>query len=72
VPELVQHDFTTQNVVSRLQEILVEGPARSRMLEGLTRVKALLRPPERGADPAPHPADRAAEIILALLAGAKA
>jgi lipid-A-disaccharide synthase len=72
VPELVQHDFTAQNVVSRLREILPEGPARSRMLEGLTRVRALLRPPERGADPAPHPADRAAEIILALLAGAKA
>jgi lipid-A-disaccharide synthase len=71
VPELVQHDFTAQNVVSRLREVLPEGPARSRMLEGLTRVKALLRPPERGADPALHPADRAAKIILTLLAGAK-
>jgi lipid-A-disaccharide synthase len=72
VPELVQHDFTAENVVSRLREVLAEGPARSRMLEGLSRVKDLLRPPQHGADPAPHPADRAAEIILALLAGAKA
>ncbi len=71
VPELVQHDFTAQNVVSRLREVLPEGLARNQMLEGLTRVKELLRPPERGADPAPHPADRAAEIILSLLAGAK-
>jgi hypothetical protein len=68
----VQHDFTAENVVSRLREVLAEGPARSRMLEGLSRVKDLLRPPQHGADPAPHPADRAAEIILALLAGAKA
>jgi lipid-A-disaccharide synthase len=67
VPELVQHDFTAQNVVSRLQEILPDGPARNRMLEGLTRVKTLLRPPQSaGTGPAQHPADRAAEIILAL------
>jgi lipid-A-disaccharide synthase len=67
VPELVQHDFTAQNVVTRLQEILADGPARDRMLEGLTRVKTLLRPPQSAAaGPAQHPADRAAEIILAL------
>jgi lipid-A-disaccharide synthase len=67
VPELVQHDFTAQNVVVRLQEILPDGPARDRMLEGLTQVKALLRPPQDGAASPQHPADRAAEIILALL-----
>jgi lipid-A-disaccharide synthase len=69
VPELVQHDFTAQNVVSYLQEILPDGLARTRMLEGLTKVKTLLRAP--GGDlkdsPPQHPADRAAEIILALL-----
>jgi lipid-A-disaccharide synthase len=67
VPELVQHDFTAQNVVTRLQEILPDGPARDRMLEGLTEVKARLRPPQGATAGAPqHPADRAAEIILAL------
>ena len=67
VPELVQRDFTAQNVVARLQEILPDGTARSRMLEGLTRVKGLLRPPQDvRVGPPPHPADRAAEIILAL------
>jgi lipid-A-disaccharide synthase len=67
VPELVQHDFTAQSVVARLQEILADGPARDRMLEDLTRVKTLLRPPQSAAaGPAQHPADRAAEIILAL------
>ncbi len=68
VPELVQHDFTAQNVVSRLREVLADGPARSRMLEGLTRVKRLLRPPQSPAAwPAQHPADCAAEIIFEML-----
>jgi len=67
VPELVQRDFTARNIVSRLHEILPDGPARDRMLQGLTQVKALLRPPQTAATgPAPHPADRAAEIILSL------
>jgi lipid-A-disaccharide synthase len=66
VPELVQHDFTASNVVARLNEILPDGAARDRMLEGLGRVKALLRPPQAGSGNAPHPADRAAEIILGL------
>ena len=64
VPELVQHDFTPQNVVARLQEILPDGPRRDRMLQGLANVQARLRAPESAAGPAQHPADRAAEIIL--------
>jgi lipid-A-disaccharide synthase len=69
VPELVQHDFTAQNVVARLQEILPDGPARTRMLEGLTKVKTQLLAPEGNLKGSPLrlPADRAAEIILALL-----
>ncbi len=68
VPELVQRDFTAQNVVARLQEILPDGPARSRMLEGLTQVKTQLLPPQSGAaGPTLHPADRAAEIICSIV-----
>jgi lipid-A-disaccharide synthase len=66
VPELVQQDFTAQNVVARLKEILPDGPPRDRMLEALTQVKARLHPPGSADDPTSHPADRAAEIILAL------
>ena len=67
VPELVQHDFTAQNVVARLAEILPEGAPRRRMLEGLTQVKARLLPPQSpSAGPGPHPADRAAAIILSI------
>lgn len=69
VPELVQHDFTAQNVVARLQELLADGPARIRMLEGLTKLKVQLRAPVGNlkGSPPQHPADRAAEIVLALL-----
>jgi lipid-A-disaccharide synthase len=70
VPELVQHDFTAANVVARIQEILADGAARDRMLEGLTLAKAKLRAPENIIDaPARHPADRAAEIILTIVQG---
>jgi lipid-A-disaccharide synthase len=67
VPELVQHDFTAKNVVARLKEILPDGPARQRMLDCLGRVKARLRAPQAASAPVQHPADRAAEIILAML-----
>jgi lipid-A-disaccharide synthase len=68
VPELVQGDFTAENVVARLREILPDGAARDRMLEGLTLVKTRLRAPENIIEgPAQHPADRAGEIILAIL-----
>jgi lipid-A-disaccharide synthase len=63
VPELVQHDFTAENVVSRLKKILVDGTERDRMLAGLAQVKADLRG-EGNVQPNLTPADRAAQIIL--------
>jgi lipid-A-disaccharide synthase len=68
VPELVQHDFTAANVVARVKDILPDGAPRDRMLEGLARVKARLRAPRADSGGVQHPADRAAEIILGLLA----
>jgi lipid-A-disaccharide synthase len=67
VPELVQHDFTAENVVARVKQILPDGPARERMLDGLGRVKARLQAPQAGSEPTQHPADRAADIILTLI-----
>jgi len=67
VPELVQDDFTPENVVAQIKEILPDGPARDRIVEGLSRVKGKLHAPERGIDGATlAPADRAAEIILGM------
>ena len=65
VPELVQHDFTAENVLSALRKILADGPPRERMLKGLAQVKARLHVSASDSGPA-HPADRAAEIILRL------
>lgn len=65
VPELVQQDFTAANVVARIQEILPDGAARTRMLEGLSSVRERLRVRESGGRQQ-HPADRAAEIIRGL------
>ncbi len=63
VPELVQSDFTAANVVARISEILPDGSARDRMMEGLMRVKSRLR--KDGQDHR-HPAERAADSILEL------
>jgi hypothetical protein len=50
-----------------MREILPDGDVRDRMIEGLTRVKAMLQAPRDNVEgPALHPADRAAEIILSL------
>jgi lipid-A-disaccharide synthase len=69
VPELVQGDFRATNVVAEIKKILPEGPSRDRMLEGLTEVKVKLRAPSTDIESqAPHPADRAAEIIFSLRA----
>jgi lipid-A-disaccharide synthase len=62
VPELVQQDFTAANVVAKLNEIIPDGPARSRMLEGLAGVRTRLL--LTGAADTRNAADRAAEIIL--------
>jgi lipid-A-disaccharide synthase len=66
VPELVQHDFTAERVVARLKEILPDGPPRTSMLKGMARVKARLHAPAAASGAGQHPADRAAEIILAM------
>ncbi len=72
VPELVQNNCTAENVVAKLRQVLPDGPARERMLEGLAQVKSKLRAPQGLPGSPQHPADRAAEIILDLLAKGRA
>jgi lipid-A-disaccharide synthase len=64
VPELVQHDFTAENVVARVKEIIPEGAARARMLAGLAKVKDKLRGTSEASGK--KAADGAAELILRL------
>jgi lipid-A-disaccharide synthase len=66
VPELVQSKFTADHVVSCLNQIIAEGPARDRMLDGLALVRARLRAPNRAPGVEP-PAERAADIILGVV-----
>ena len=63
VPELVQQEFTAENVVTRLNEILVDGPARRKMITGLAEVKARLSGPTEGGR---YPVDRAAQAVMSL------
>ena len=71
VPELVQQDFTANNVVAHLQKVLPDGTARDRMIAGMKSVRNSLRPPKDEEDLTRTPAERAAEIILSLARSAK-
>jgi lipid-A-disaccharide synthase len=59
VPELIQQEFTADNVLDHMGQIISDGPARESMLKGFTEVKDKLR-----GDSQTHPADRAAQIAL--------
>ena len=61
VPELVQHKFTAENIVTEMNKIIPDGEPRSRMIEGLAGVKARLK---GCCDGGQHPWETAAEIIL--------
>ncbi len=64
VPELVQSDFTAENVATRLKEIIAEGPAREKTLAGLAAVRGQLKP---AAGVSTSAAERAADAILRML-----
>jgi lipid-A-disaccharide synthase len=61
VPELVQHKFTVENIVTELSKIIPDGEPRARMVQRLATVKTLLK---HGSGDRAHPSDAAAEIIL--------
>lgn len=63
VPELVQRDFTAENVFKELTKIIPDGVPRQKMVLGLKRVKLLLR----GQAGEEHATDRAARAITAML-----
>jgi lipid-A-disaccharide synthase len=63
VPELVQSDFTAENVFTELQPLLQDGARREKMLAGLARVRGLLK---QGAGSG-SAAERAAAAVLQFL-----
>jgi lipid A disaccharide synthetase len=67
VPELVQQDFTTDKVLTKLNEVIADGPARNKMVAGLDGVRTRLQGPTRGPTiDERHAVDRAAEAVLAV------
>ncbi len=62
VPELVQHKFTVENIVTEMNKIIPDGEPRNRMIERLAAVKARLREGSGGI----HPSETAAGIILGM------
>ncbi len=47
VPELIQSEFTAENIVSEIEPLLSDGPPRHSMMEDLAQIRVLLktRPP---------------------------
>jgi lipid-A-disaccharide synthase len=62
VPELVQQDFTAEKVTAELKRIIPDGAPRQKMVDGLRRVKRLLRGKVKGDAP-----EHAARAIADLL-----
>ena len=60
VPELVQHKFTVENIVTEMNRLIPDGAPRTSMIEGLVAVKARLKQGSGGI----QPSETAAEIIL--------
>jgi lipid-A-disaccharide synthase len=63
VPELVQHRFTVENIVTEINKIIPDGELRARMVRRLAVVKVRLQ----GSGRDPHPSETAAEIILKMI-----
>ncbi|MGP8250609.1 MAG: lipid-A-disaccharide synthase [Terracidiphilus sp.] len=63
VPELIQHDFTAQNIVQHLQPLLPDGPPRESMIQGLMAVREALSAHPR---PGGHKGaiDRVAAVVM--------
>ena len=63
VPELVQHKFTAENIVTEVSKVIPDGEPRLRMIGQLAAVKTRLKQGSAGL----HPSEAAAEIILKMI-----
>ena len=67
VPELIQSDFTAENIVQQLQPLLSDGPARQSMMEELARIRGLLDTGRSGTGSNGGAINRVAEITLKVI-----
>jgi lipid-A-disaccharide synthase len=63
VPELIQSDFTAENIVQHMTPLLADGAPRQSMIEELARMRGLLHPGQRDRGAI----DRVAEITLEMI-----
>jgi lipid-A-disaccharide synthase len=64
VPELIQQNFTAENVAAALRPLLTDGPDRDRMIADLTEVGHALQPP-----PGTSSIQQVSDVVEVLLAG---
>jgi len=65
VPELIQGDFTAENIVSHLQPLLEDGQARESMVASLREISGMLK--AGGDESSGSSIDRAARITMEML-----
>ena len=71
VPELIQHDFTAENIVEQLQTLLPDGPARESMRKDLAGIRERLMARRQAGAPGHAGAiERVAAVVLEELAAA--
>lgn len=71
VPELIQHDFTAENIVEQLRTLLPDGPARESMMKELAGIRERLMARRQAGAPGHADAiERVAAVVLEELAAA--
>jgi lipid-A-disaccharide synthase len=65
VPELIQSEFTAENIVREVERLLPDGPQRQSMMDELARMRSLLKIQRVGG--AGSAIDRVAEVALEML-----
>ncbi|MGB0063909.1 MAG: lipid-A-disaccharide synthase [Terracidiphilus sp.] len=66
VPELIQHDFTAENIIQHLRRLLPDGPARQSMMKELGAVREALQVPSAAGQ---SKESRAIETVAAIVLG---
>ncbi|MGH9561850.1 MAG: lipid-A-disaccharide synthase [Terracidiphilus sp.] len=66
VPELIQHDFTAENVIQHLRRLLPDGPARESMMKELGAVREALHVPSAAGQ---SKESNAIETVAAIVLG---
>jgi lipid-A-disaccharide synthase len=67
VTELIQDDFTAENIVQEIERLLPDGPQRQSMIEELATIRGLLKTREPGHGESGGAIGRVAAVTLELL-----